>query len=177
MAKMIYITFKQLGINEWFILCTLENYKKMEDSIDQLSEGWLRSLYLPNIVNIISLWVHQNPLYKQMHLTCEINTSAWSLSYILFHDLCFCVYWYCVSHLLNAGLSEPYEYIAPELFLLLMTSLFTFYHCLLSAIIFCRFRVVGVFRTLHLPYLTWYCTLPLILPFVTLHLTLPYLVL
>ncbi len=29
------------------------------------------------------------------------------------------------------------EYIAPELFLLLM-SLFTFYRCLLSAIIFCR---------------------------------------
>ncbi len=41
-----------------------------------------------------------------------------------------------------------HEYIAPELFLLLMTSLFTFYHFLLSAIIFavifCRFHVTGV---------------------------------
>ncbi len=67
-----------------------------------------------------------------------------------------------------------HEYIVPELFLLLMTSLFTFYHCLLSTIIFCRFRVIGILCTLHLPYLTPYCTLPLILPFVTLHLTLPY---
>ncbi len=33
--------------------------------------------------------------------------------------------------------SIRHEYIAPELFLLLMTSLFTFYRCLLSAIIFC----------------------------------------
>ncbi len=38
------------------------------------------------------------------------------------------------------------EYIAPELFLLLMTSLFTFYRCLLSAIIFCR---------LHYHFSTW----------------------
>ncbi len=46
-----------------------------------------------------------------------------------------------------------HEYIAPELFLLLMTSLFTFYHCLLSTIIFCRFHVIGVgsYPTFTLP--------------------------
>ncbi len=59
---------------------------------------------------------------------------------------------------------------------LLMTSLFTFYQCLLSVIIFRRFRVIGVVRNPHLPYFTLYCTLPHILPFVTLHLTLPYFV-
>ncbi len=95
-----------------------------------------------------------------------------------------------------------YEYITPELFLLLMTSLFTFYHCLLSAIIFCHFHVIGVgpyptftlpylissylllpyilpYLTSYLPtfrYLTSYLTLPhIFLPFVTLHLTLPHL--
>ncbi len=55
-------------------------------------------------------------------------------------------------------------------------SLFTFYRSLLSAIIFCHFHVIGIVHTLHLPYLTTYCTLPRILTFITLHLTLPYLV-
>ncbi len=54
--------------------------------------------------------------------------------------------------------------------LLLMMSLFTFY-VFTFAIIFCRFRVIGIVHTLHLPYLALY----LILPFVTLHLTLTYL--
>ncbi len=77
------------------------------------------------------------------------------------------------------------EYIVPELFLFLMMSLFTFYHYLLSAIIFCCFHVIGIGCTLHLPYLTSYLptfhyltsylTLPYILPFVTLPCTLPYL--
>ncbi len=92
------------------------------------------------------------------------------------------------------------EYIAPELFLLLMTSLFTFYHFLLSAIIFCRFHLIGgLYPTFTLPYcvsssfryltsyltsdltfcyLTLYLTLPYILPYLTLrfafYLTLPY---
>ncbi len=50
---------------------------------------------------------------------------------------------------------EGHENIAPELFLLLMTSLFTFDHCLLSAIIFYRFHVIGVhpYPTFTLPYL------------------------
>ncbi len=73
------------------------------------------------------------------------------------------------------------EYIAPELFLLLMTSLFAFYHCLLSPIIFCRFHVIGVpyiYFTSYLPtfcYLASYLTLPHILPYLTFCLTLPYL--
>ncbi len=57
------------------------------------------------------------------------------------------------------------EYITPELFLLLMTLLFTFYRCLLSAIIFVVFVLLA--GTLHLPFLTSYLTLP--------YLTLPYL--
>ncbi len=40
----------------------------------------------------------------------------------------------------TGGLKD--EYVAPELFLLLMKSLFTFYHCLLSAIIFYGFHVI-----------------------------------
>ncbi len=84
------------------------------------------------------------------------------------------------------------EYIAPELFLLLIISLFTFYHCLLYAIIFCRFHVIGVgpyptfilhclmflpFISLHLtlPYLIYYLSLPYLVPYLTLHFALPYL--
>ncbi len=61
---------------------------------------------------------------------------------------------------------SSYEYIAPELFLLLMTSLFTFPYHFLSFSCYWRPPV---------PYI--YLTLPHIsLPFVTLHLTLPYLI-
>ncbi len=68
-----------------------------------------------------------------------------------------------------------YEYIAPELFLLLMMSLFTFYRCLLSAVIF----VVFVLLVSFVPYS--YLNLPLTLPYLTvsltLHFALPYLTL
>ncbi len=47
------------------------------------------------------------------------------------------------------------KYIAPELFLLFMTSLFTFYRCLLSAVIFCLciiiFLLVVLLLTLYTP--------------------------
>ncbi len=72
-----------------------------------------------------------------------------------------------------------YEYIAPELFLLLMTSLFTFYHFLLSSIIFYRFHVIGVgpYPTFTLPYfISSYLSLPYILPYLISYLLLPYLV-
>ncbi len=82
---------------------------------------------------------------------------------------------------------QRHEYVAPELFLLLMTTLFTFYHCLLSTIIFCRFHVIGIPHPtftlpylissfLSLPYLVPYLTFCLSLPYLTLHLTLPYFV-
>ncbi len=61
-----------------------------------------------------------------------------------------------------------------------MTSLFTFYHCLLSAIIFCHFHVIGVnpYPTFTLPYLvSSYLSLPYILPYLTSYLTFHYLTL
>ncbi len=68
-------------------------------------------------------------------------------------------------------------FIVDDVIVALFTSYGVYFlRCLLSTIIFCRFHVIGVVHTLHLPYLTLYCTLPHILPFVTLHLTLPYLV-
>ncbi len=73
-----------------------------------------------------------------------------------------------------------YEYIAPELFLLLMTALFTFYHCLLSTIIFYRFHVIGVdlYPTFTLPYLIpSYLLLPYTIPYFTSYLTFRYLTL
>ncbi len=84
----------------------------------------------------------------------------------------------CGLLLLSYVLQLKHQYIAPELFLLLMTSLFTFYHCLLSAIFCVVFMLLASARTLHLPYLTSYIptfcyltsylTLPHILPFITL---------
>ncbi len=73
-----------------------------------------------------------------------------------------------------------YKYIAPELYSLLMTSLFTFYHCLLSPIIFYRFHVIGVgpYPTFTLPYLIFsYLSLSYILPYLTSYLTFRYLTL
>ncbi len=78
-----------------------------------------------------------------------------------------------LSILCNIWKHNRYEYIAPELFLLLITSLFTFYQCLLSTLL----ALVG---TLHLPYLTFissHLSLPYILPYLTSYLTFRYLTL
>ncbi len=70
-----------------------------------------------------------------------------------------CLYDCLISHVMLS----THEYIAPDLFLLLMMSLFTFYHCLLTAIIFCRFLIIGIslYSTFTLPYLiSSYLSLP-----------------
>ncbi len=65
-----------------------------------------------------------------------------------------------------------YKYIDPELFLLLMTSLFTFYGVYFLISFFVVFVLLA--SSLSYIYLTLSCTLPHILPFVTLHPTLPF---
>ncbi len=71
------------------------------------------------------------------------------------------------------------EYVTPELFLLLMTSLFTFRYHFLSFSCYWCWLVPYIYLTsphIFLPFITLHLTLPyLISPFVTLTCTLPYL--
>ncbi len=88
-------------------------------------------------------------------------------------------------------LEQPWcdEYIHPELFLLLMTSLFTFHYHFLWFSCYWRRPVPYIFLTLPhiflsfvtlhliLPYLISYLSLPYLVPYLTLHFALPYLTL
>ncbi len=88
------------------------------------------------------------------------------------------------SLFIDKRVGEKYEYITLELFLLLMTSLFTFYHCFTFCYHFLLFScywhqpVPYIYFTLphiFLPFVTLpYLTFCLLLPYLTLRLTLPY---
>ncbi len=52
-------------INEWLNFHMLEYLNKMDDIVDWVQEGQLKSIHLPNIVNVIQAKVYHNPLLRQ----------------------------------------------------------------------------------------------------------------